>query len=175
MALIKCPECNHDVSEHAATCPNCGYEIKNSKNTESKKIKYIILISIIAVITIGIVCFFLFSNNVSPKNNSNKESELTEVDKIAYDIMMDLCKRADDPSSVQIISGTVTQMDEGYNIGVLKIKVGKSIYNIITSNKNGEYEPSELQEELISYANDSLTDINFDKNKVQKLIDDYWG
>ncbi len=27
MALIKCPECNHDVSEFAATCPNCGYGI----------------------------------------------------------------------------------------------------------------------------------------------------
>lgn len=24
MALIKCPECNHDVSTLAASCPNCG-------------------------------------------------------------------------------------------------------------------------------------------------------
>lgn len=24
MALIKCPECNHDVSDSAETCPNCG-------------------------------------------------------------------------------------------------------------------------------------------------------
>ncbi len=27
MALIKCPECNHDVSEFAVSCPNCGYVI----------------------------------------------------------------------------------------------------------------------------------------------------
>ena len=25
MALIKCPECGHDVSDTAASCPNCGY------------------------------------------------------------------------------------------------------------------------------------------------------
>lgn len=28
MALIKCPECQHEVSEHAASCPNCGFGIK---------------------------------------------------------------------------------------------------------------------------------------------------
>ena len=27
MALIKCPECNHDVSTFASVCPNCGYPI----------------------------------------------------------------------------------------------------------------------------------------------------
>lgn len=28
MALIKCPECGHDVSTAAFSCPNCGYPIK---------------------------------------------------------------------------------------------------------------------------------------------------
>ncbi len=28
MALIKCPECNKDVSDSAEACPNCGYGIK---------------------------------------------------------------------------------------------------------------------------------------------------
>lgn len=27
MAIIKCPECGHDVSTMAAACPNCGYPI----------------------------------------------------------------------------------------------------------------------------------------------------
>ena len=27
MAMIKCPECNHDVSEKATSCPCCGYPI----------------------------------------------------------------------------------------------------------------------------------------------------
>lgn len=25
--LIRCPECGHDVSDKAATCPNCGIQI----------------------------------------------------------------------------------------------------------------------------------------------------
>lgn len=31
MALIKCPECKHDVSTAAETCPNCGYPLKPKK------------------------------------------------------------------------------------------------------------------------------------------------
>lgn len=33
MALIKCPECQHDVSEHAVSCPSCGYGIKEYLST----------------------------------------------------------------------------------------------------------------------------------------------
>lgn len=36
MSLINCPECNHEISEKAISCPNCGYPIvlknENSKN-----------------------------------------------------------------------------------------------------------------------------------------------
>lgn len=28
MALIKCPECNKEVSDTAETCPHCGYRLK---------------------------------------------------------------------------------------------------------------------------------------------------
>ncbi len=31
MALIKCPECGHDVSTFAQTCPNCGYPIQQQQ------------------------------------------------------------------------------------------------------------------------------------------------
>lgn len=27
MAIIKCPECQHDISDEAIVCPNCGYPI----------------------------------------------------------------------------------------------------------------------------------------------------
>ena len=42
MALIKCPECNHDVSEYADSCPNCGCPIgviKKQAENKSDKIK----------------------------------------------------------------------------------------------------------------------------------------
>ncbi len=32
MALIKCKECDKDVSEKAENCPNCGVAIKERKN-----------------------------------------------------------------------------------------------------------------------------------------------
>lgn len=30
MALIKCPECGHEVSDKAVRCPNCGFPISHS-------------------------------------------------------------------------------------------------------------------------------------------------
>lgn len=30
MSLIDCPECTHDVSEHAESCPHCGYPFQQS-------------------------------------------------------------------------------------------------------------------------------------------------
>lgn len=27
MALIKCPECKHEISDKAEICPNCGYNV----------------------------------------------------------------------------------------------------------------------------------------------------
>ena len=31
MALIKCPECDREVSHFASTCPHCGYPISGGK------------------------------------------------------------------------------------------------------------------------------------------------
>lgn len=39
MALINCPECNHQISDKAVSCPNCGYpldEIPKNENAEEK-------------------------------------------------------------------------------------------------------------------------------------------
>lgn len=60
MAMIKCPECNGDVSDKAVTCPHCGYPIKT---TETNQYEYVLekghgtvsrlsgLLRILAVIT----------------------------------------------------------------------------------------------------------------------------
>lgn len=34
--LIKCPECNHDISDKAEHCPNCGYPMRSSPKTYKK-------------------------------------------------------------------------------------------------------------------------------------------
>jgi len=35
MALVKCRECDHDVSTEATTCPNCGVSLENEVTDNS--------------------------------------------------------------------------------------------------------------------------------------------
>jgi len=37
MALVKCPECNKEVSDEAKTCPFCGYFLKKVEKEKQKK------------------------------------------------------------------------------------------------------------------------------------------
>lgn len=39
MALVKCPECGKEVSEHADACPQCGFPIRSIKSSNTIKIK----------------------------------------------------------------------------------------------------------------------------------------
>ena len=63
MALIKCPECDNDISDKAQSCPNCGYELaKKSTNSSTKpksNFNYKYLVIVLIVIVGG---FFLFGN-----------------------------------------------------------------------------------------------------------------
>lgn len=34
MALIKCPECGKEVSDQAASCPNCGHPLRRKENAQ---------------------------------------------------------------------------------------------------------------------------------------------
>lgn len=72
MALIKCPECNNNISDQADTCPKCGYELnkKSSGSSNNKKtfnnkrnFKYLIIIAIIAV------AFIYFGQNKTKQSN----------------------------------------------------------------------------------------------------------
>ncbi len=75
MALIKCPECNKNISDKAEACPHCGYNLKqksNRINTENVldnlkgkwDNKYLI---ILVLLIAGI--YFIFFNNSSQNNN----------------------------------------------------------------------------------------------------------
>jgi len=84
MALIKCPECGHEVSTLADSCPNCGYPLKPKKDKnvvkenetseypapigaywtiewykKNKRVKIIwFLVFILCVIGAGVIAFF---------------------------------------------------------------------------------------------------------------------
>ena len=56
MAMIKCPECNGDLSEKAITCPHCGYPLKDEQfdyilvKGEKKTSRLASLLRVLAVI-----------------------------------------------------------------------------------------------------------------------------
>ncbi len=39
MALIKCKECNKDVSDTAKICPHCGFDLEQSRKHEQNEIQ----------------------------------------------------------------------------------------------------------------------------------------
>lgn len=57
MALIKCPECNKEISDKAKKCPNCGFPIKRKKVRTLKKKKK--SKNIFIVFTLAILFFFV--------------------------------------------------------------------------------------------------------------------
>lgn len=59
MSLIKCPECQHEISDTAKICPNCGYTVKKPID------KKIIAIGCTATIIIILTIFFLVRGNSS--------------------------------------------------------------------------------------------------------------
>lgn len=65
MALIKCPECQNEVSNTVKKCPHCGYKIKahlefqKNDNTRKKIITIIISMIIICGVLFGVLSLFL--------------------------------------------------------------------------------------------------------------------
>lgn len=106
MALINCPECQNEVSEHAKLCPHCGYHIKQKKLISSKKTKIVFYIVVIAVIIT--TSLFLFSiYNISP----DEEIAITNV--------KDLKSMLKDPDSLKLYEDVLiiwyTDLEGDYN------------------------------------------------------------
>ena len=76
MALIKCPECQHEVSEHAVSCPNCGFGIKNLPTNPTPilatKKSNAIPIFLICVFAVAIlIAISVISNNAQSLENAD--------------------------------------------------------------------------------------------------------
>lgn len=82
--LIKCPECNHDVSDKAKFCPQCGYPISETNiNVVNHVTNEVCPICNTKehVLTNGNdvckECGYIFKQNVISKPAGNKEVELS--------------------------------------------------------------------------------------------------
>ena len=53
MALIKCPECEKEISSAAKKCPNCGFDLQ--AETKSKYRKIIVIIIVIILLIVGVI------------------------------------------------------------------------------------------------------------------------
>lgn len=84
MALIKCPECNNDISELAKSCPHCGYRIKNPKDMRNRKI-LIVSLAALMVLILGIILTKTIINKAQEKKEKQKQEEMllrrSDVDK----------------------------------------------------------------------------------------------
>jgi len=79
MALIKCPECDKEVSESAKSCPNCGYRLRKSilKQKSTSNNKWIIFAVIaLCILVIGIGMFNILRRPDIPDNMSKKSYKL---------------------------------------------------------------------------------------------------
>lgn len=75
MAIIKCPECGHQVSDKAATCPSCGVGIQG-KITMCPECGEIVLND-------QILCPNCHSPLISTNNNDTEKSEPSQSHKVA--------------------------------------------------------------------------------------------
>lgn len=99
MALIKCPECEKDISDKVKSCPNCGYpmeiennetqkveissvNIKMDKSKKNKIVKIVVLITVVVLVCIGGYSFIKSQNHKSRVEEYRSNILILTVDMI---------------------------------------------------------------------------------------------
>ena len=92
MALIKCPECNREISDKVKNCPHCGYPLTKSEDDtqkveissvnikikEKNKRKIVLTIIIICCVILGIIGGVQLYKNQKAKADSQKYEEMVK-------------------------------------------------------------------------------------------------
>lgn len=103
----------------------------------------------------------------------NGEVNLEGNDLNAYNLMLEVCYVASDPSKVSVISGTVSD-----DLGVLKVSYdnGESTYNVLVSKDDGEYVVERLNDSLAKTYKDMLYETDdFSAKEVNKALRQKWA
>lgn len=88
MALIKCPECQREISDQSKSCPYCGYQLHRMSADEKSKIKKSVvgIVTIIAVIVLAVIIYdaCTVSTEELRENLNKSKQELQDIrDEIA--------------------------------------------------------------------------------------------
>lgn len=80
MALIKCSECGHTISDKAKKCPECGCPIEGKSTT--KKRNHIIGLSILCILAIAVCAWLVVQTHLKKERNAHvTPSQVTAVQK----------------------------------------------------------------------------------------------
>jgi len=109
MALISCPECKKEVSDQAAACPHCGYDlhkVEKEKKSEEKKsaTQFGCLMAIIAFVAIIAVLASLPSHESSTHDS-------TDACLIAQKFVTDRLKSPSTADFGHCFDATITKLD----------------------------------------------------------------
>lgn len=75
MSLIKCPECNKEISDSSDKCIYCGFPINDiKKKNNPKRLVIIFAVALIAIIVIAIVVCLRRQSVIQPKELQVKQS-----------------------------------------------------------------------------------------------------
>lgn len=105
MALIKCPKCNHEISDTSKKCIHCGTSLREKKIIPKKeKIILLVLVSLVIISIIAIAIFkFTQSNNkndtINNYENSNTTIEKDDTTTNSNDTKEDISNNEDNTSS----------------------------------------------------------------------------
>lgn len=99
MSLINCPECSHEVSDSAMSCPNCGFELKKQHQSKKPKKKsggclpwVVVTLVILALITL----YSIF------RDDTSEESPIQHSEVLAYNYAEDFVeKKLKSPSTAE--------------------------------------------------------------------------
>ena len=87
MALIKCPECEREISDTVVSCPHCGYRIKEVEFVKSVPVQEkkdigcvnIFMIVLIVVVILGIIASMARDSSSSDSESSSSESDYSST------------------------------------------------------------------------------------------------
>ena len=78
MPLIKCPACQHDISDQAQACPNCGHPLTKPAPATNKGPAGCLVAGIVIAAIIGGVAFF-GDRSEAPAFDANQPETITQI------------------------------------------------------------------------------------------------